>query len=280
LCNRKRTTPAALNLGIANARGTVILPMGAHVEYSPAYIRSLVEMLETSGADNVGGVLVTRPANNSAMARAIAIGLSHPLGVGNSYFRIGSSMPRWVDTVPFGCYRREVFDRIGLFDEELIRNQDDELNLRLIKNGGRILLSPHVVSYYYARDSIRKLWRMYYQYGYFKPLVARKVKGVLTSRQLVPPVFVTAVLTTGLLAPWSWAAEAGGALLLLCYAMSMAGCAAAAAWRHGWLVALALLVVFPTIHWSYGLGYLKGLWRFLVWQGSIGRREMSSPISR
>ena len=110
----------------------------------------------------------------------VAVGMSHPLGVGNSYFRIGAAADRWVDTVPFGCYRREVFDRIGLFDEELVRNQDDELNLRLIKHGGRILLSPRIVCKYYARDSLAKLWRMYYQYGYFKPLVVRKLGGVMT----------------------------------------------------------------------------------------------------
>ena len=86
---------------------------------------------------------------------------------------------RWVDTVPFGCYRREVFDRIGMFDEELVRNQDDELNLRLIRSGGRILLSPRVVCKYFARDSLLKLWRMYYQYGYYKPLVARRLRPQL-----------------------------------------------------------------------------------------------------
>ena len=151
-----------------------------------------------SGADNVGGVCQTLPAGDSAMAKAIAVGMSHPLGVGNSHFRIGSAEDRWVDTVPFGCYRREVFDRIGLFDEELVRNQDDELNLRLIKHGGRILLSPRIVCKYIARDSLAKLWRMYYQYGYFKPLVVRKVGGVMTLRQLAPPLLVLGLAVTAL----------------------------------------------------------------------------------
>jgi len=128
----------------------VIVRMDAHVEYPRDYISSLVKLLEQSGADNVGGVCRTLPAGGSAVARAIAYGMSHPLGVGNSHFRIGSAEDRWVDTVPFGCYRREVFDRIGLFDEDLVRNQDDELNLRLIKRGGRILLSPRIVCKYYA----------------------------------------------------------------------------------------------------------------------------------
>ena len=146
----------------------------------------------------MGGVCRTLPAADTAVAKAIAVGMSHPLGVGNSHFRIGSSEDRWVDTVPFGCYRREVFDRIGLFDEELVRNQDDELNLRLIKHGGRILLSPRIVCKYFARDSLAKLWRMYYQYGYFKPLVVRKVGGVMTLRQLAPPLFVLCLAATAL----------------------------------------------------------------------------------
>lgn len=280
LCNPKKTTPAALNLGIAHARGAMIVIMGAHAEYPPDYIRSLVRLLQDSGADVVGGSCVTRPANGSARARAIAIGLSHPLGVGNSRFRIGSSVPLWVDTVPFGCYRREVFERIGLFDEELVRNQDDELNLRVIKRGGRILLSPDVRSYYYARDSVSKLWRMYYQYGYFKPLVARKIGAVLTWRQLVPPVFVAAVLGSGLLAPWHWSAAAAGGVLLLCHQVAVATCAAVVGWKEGWRVGLALMIVIPAIHWSYGLGYLRGTWRFCIRRRSVGKQELRSPISR
>ena len=165
LKNYNKTTPSALNIGISVARGEIIMRMDAHNVYPLSYISDLVKWLEKSGADNVGGIWVTRPANGAPTAKAIAIGLSHPFGIGNAYFRIGTTEPRWVDTVPFGCYRREVFERIGMFDEELVRNQDDEFNHRLIKNGGRILLVPEIVSDYYARDSLSKLWRMYYQYG-------------------------------------------------------------------------------------------------------------------
>ena len=100
-----------------------------------------------------------------------------------------------MDTVPFvGCYRRDVFDRIGLFDEELVRNQDDEFNFRLIRNGGRVLLVPDVTAHYDARESIRALTRMYYPYGFFKSLVARKVGRLMTVRQLVPAVFVLSLI--------------------------------------------------------------------------------------
>ena len=111
------------------------------------------------------------PPRNAPLARAIAVAVTHPFGIGNAYYRLGVSKPRSVDTVPFGCYRRDVFDRIGKFDEDLLRNQDLEFNLRLRKRRGRILLVPDVVIRGQACDSLRKLIRLYYQYGYFNPLV-------------------------------------------------------------------------------------------------------------
>src|SRR2546423_14406266 len=185
-----------MNAGIKEARGDVIMPMGAHAVYSPSYISQLVTALEETGADNVGGVLVTRPANETALARALAVGLSHPFGVGNSYFRIGAAERRLVDTVPFGCYRRAVFDRIGVFDEDLVRNQDDELNARLLKQGGRIMLIPEVVSHYYARGSPGPAARMVYPYGHFKPLAAPKGRQILTVRQVVAALFVCTLAVT------------------------------------------------------------------------------------
>jgi GT2 family glycosyltransferase len=157
--------------------------MDAHATCPPHYISTLVRYLHSSGADNVGGLCRTYPANEGG---AVAAALSHPFGVGSSYFRIGTVAPRWVDTVPFGCYRRDVFDRIGTFDEELTRNQDDEFNMRLLRAGGKILLIPDVVCDYVARRSLRKLWAMMYQYGLFKPLVVRKIQGVLTLYHIVP----------------------------------------------------------------------------------------------
>lgn len=172
--NPQKIVPTALNIGIKNAKGDIFIIMGAHSIYEKDYIFKCVKYLHAYDVDNVGGIGITLPGDNTIIAKSIALALSHPFGVGNAYFRIGSKEPRYVDTVPFGCYKREVFDRIGLFDEDLVRNQDDEFNLRLIKNGGKILLGPDIISYYYARDSIHKLWKMYFQYGYFKPSVAKK----------------------------------------------------------------------------------------------------------
>lgn len=264
LDNPRRITPTALNLAIASARGDVLMRVDAHNSYPDNYVAALVDWLQRSGADNVGGVCVTVPSGPGVMSRAIAVALSHPAGVGNSHFRIGVSEPRWVDTVPFGCYRRDVFERIGLFDEELVRNQDDELNTRLIRAGGRILLVPDVVSTYHARDSLRKLWRMYYQYGYFKPLVARKVGGVFTWRQLVPPLFVSSLIAAVVLALVIPASAPLLALLAGLYAIALLGVGATVFRRHGFAVALAVCAAVPVLHFSYGFGFLRGVLDFLI----------------
>ena len=281
--NPRKIAPAALNLGIAAARGAVVMRMDAHNEYPPDYVSSLVGWLEKSGADNVGGAWVTRAASDAAMARAIAVAVSHPFGVGNAHYRFGTAAPRQVDTVPFGCYRREVFDRIGLFDEELVRNQDLEFNLRLRKAGGTILLVPGVVSYYHARDSLSKLWRMYYQYGYFNPLVTRKLGGRMTLRQLVPPLFILSLAVAVPLAlvrgvPWTWLPLA---VVAAAYGGAVAACCLAAAPRHGLRCALSLALVFPTLHFSNGLGSLKGAIDFLILRKRLRRSDAEDiPITR
>ena len=280
LDNPRKITPVALNVGIAHAEGDVIVRMDAHCTYPPDYVSKLVDWLDRSGADNVGGVWHTRPGAEGPLARAIAIALSHPFGVGNSYFRIGASQPRWVDTVPFGCYRRDVFDRIGLFDEELVRNQDDEFNLRLIKQGGRILLVPDVVSTYFARESLPKLWRMSYQYGYFKPLVAKKVGGIFTFRQTVPSLFLLSLFAGSVLAPWSAGVRLALLFLASAYIAAVAGCSAAASIQRKAGCATALCLAFPVLHFGYGLGYLKGTVDLFV-PGPAKRADSESiPISR
>jgi glycosyltransferase involved in cell wall biosynthesis len=188
--NPKGTTPCGMNLAIRAARGEIIVRMDAHAMYPPDYLRRLVAAQAETGAENVGTLVVTLPADGTPVAAAIATGLSHPLGVGNSHFRIGTTVRRWVNHVPFGCWQRTLFDRIGYFDEELERAQDVEFNARLLNHGGRILLLPDLTSGYHARKSLSQLARMMYQYGYFKPLVARKAGKILTARQLVPALFV------------------------------------------------------------------------------------------
>ena len=257
--NPSQTTPAGLNAGLAVARGDIIMRMDAHVVYPPTYMPRLVTALLESGADNVGGVIATLPADRTAVARAIAVALSHPFGVGNSYFRIGVSEPRWVDNVAFGCWRREIFSRVGVFDEEMVRNQDDEFNHRVIRRGGRILLVPGVVSQYFARRTLRQVARMYFQYGYFKPLVAKKVGRVMTVRQLVPALFLTSLAVSGAASAWLPGARILFLAIAASYAVALAAVALDTARRRGPACGLAATVVFPTIHASYGVGFLRGI---------------------
>jgi glycosyltransferase involved in cell wall biosynthesis len=277
--NPRRITPAALNLGIRRSKGDVIIRMDAHCLYPANYIPRLVSWLETSGADNVGGACRTRPSGSSAMARAIAAALAHPMGVGNSYFRLGVQEARWVDTVPFGCYRREVFERIGLFDEDLVRNQDDEFNSRLLRAGGRILLVPDVTSEYFARASLGKLIRTYWQYGLFKPLVARRVGRIATLRQLIPALFVSSLVLGAIAAAASPVGLWGLLLMIALYSLAVVASASMIARTHGVPVGVASCAVFPSLHLAYGAGFLTGVVRFR--QSRIRRESIEAlPLSR
>ncbi len=282
LDNPARTAPAALNVGIKRSRGDVVIRMDAHCHYPANYISVLVGWLGRTEADNVGGVWNTLPGADTRVARAIAAALAHPFGVGNAHYRLGITEPRWVDTVPFGCYRRAVFERIGLFDEELVRNQDDEFNQRLLRSGGRILLVPDATIDYFARDSIGKLARMYYQYGYFKPLAAKKAGGVGTLRQAVPAAFAIILVVSLFLTLWkpTW----GFAVVALAAAYLIGAIASGfrAVRGQGVRVAVLTALTFPVIHFSYALGSLRGALRLL---GNAPARSSSDkaagiPISR
>lgn len=280
LDNPGRIVPKALNIGIKNARGQVIIRMDAHNSYEKDYISKCVKYLYEYNADNVGGVWTTLPGSDDLMARSIALSLSHPFGVGNAYFRIGSKDPKYVDTVPFGCYRKEVFEKIGFFDEDLIRNQDDEFNLRLIKNGGKILLVPEIISYYYARDTLAKLSKMYFQYGHFKPLVALKIGAVLTWRQLIPVIFVGSLvlsfLSSLIFKPLIWVFF----VILSAYLFANVAFSFSVAIKKGLRYLLVLPAVFSTIHISYGLGYLKGIWDFVVLKRHKRKKIADIPLTR
>ena len=280
LDNSKRITPVAFNIGIKHAKGDIVMIMSAHVTYKKDYMSKCVKYLERYKADNVGGILITLPGANTLIAQSIALSLSCPFGVGNSYFRIGSKEPRYVDTVPFGCYRKEIFDKIGLFDEDLIRNQDDEFNLRLIKNGGKILLVPEIVSHYYARENLVKLWKMYFQYGYFKPLVAKKVGGILTWRQLIPTLFLNSLFLTGTLSLFSefflW--------IFLCiitsYAIADFSFSFYMSINKGLKILPFLAISIATLHFSYGLGYLKGIWDFVIFRRHLSKKIKNVTLTR
>ena len=281
LDNIKKIVPNAMNIGIKNAKGDIIVRMDAHAEYPKDYISKTLYWLEKSGADNVGGIWITKPGANTLIAEAIALSLSSSFGVGNAMFRIGLKKPKYVDTVPFGCYKRDVFDKVGFFDEDLVRNQDDEFNLRLIKNGGKILLCPDIVSHYYARDSLKKLWKMYFQYGYFKPLVAIKVGAVLTWRQLIPPLFVGFLVTTGLLSFLNKSFLWFFLFVISLYTVTNFFFSLSISTNKKEFRLLPFLIVsFATLHFSYGLGYLKGIWNFLICKKHLKKKIKDIPLTR
>lgn len=259
LDNPHQFVPHALNTGIRNSKGEIIVRMDAHSEYPVNYISTLVQYLADLKADNVGGQWITRPGNGTGVALAIAMATSCGFGIGNARYRLHMEEIAEVDTVPFGCYRRDVFDRIGLFDEDLSRNQDDELNVRLIKSGGKIFLIPQVKIIYFARETITKLSRMFYQYGLFKPLVVKKTGTVLTARQLVPVIFS---LYTVMLLPLLLIFSSFYLYILIPFflyiAISLFFTSKLILKQKNFRL-LILPYVFAVIHFSYGFGYLKGI---------------------
>lgn len=264
LDNPQRTTPHALNLAIAHSRGDIVMRMDAHATYPPNYVADLVAGMERSGADAAGASWQTRPGADTTMARAIAAALAHPFGIGNARYRLGTDRLRDVDTLQCAAYRRAVFERLGLFDEDLLRSQDSEFTFRLLRAGGRAVLVPGVVVNYYTRESLRKVWRMFMQYGYFKPLVALKVGAVMTARQVVPTLFLIGVGLTTLLAPVSGVARALAVLLWGAYLAADLLAAATVARGHGARVGLAAMLVFPVIHLAFGIAYLRGTVDFVL----------------
>lgn len=262
LDNPQRIVPPALNIAIRASKGDIVMRLDAHAQYPNNYFSVLVQKLAELEADNVGGVCRTLPVNDTPVCRAIAAALSSPFGMGNSYFRIGADKEMEVDTVPFGCFRRDIFNHIGFFDEELIRNQDDEFNGRIIQNKGKIYLIPSIVIDYFARDTIGKVSKMFYQYGLFKPLVNQKLGKPATLRQFFPLFFVLGLII-GLLLCFVHPVFRYLYISVLALYILMAlyfSCKA----EKGFRTILLLVCTYITIHVSYGWGYLRGLIKILL----------------
>jgi glycosyltransferase involved in cell wall biosynthesis len=275
IMNPGRIVSTGLNAAIAVARGQVIIRMDAHTVYAKDYIRQCLDVLRETGAENVGGPALTRALGPVQIAIAAAYHSS--FAVGGARFH-DPSYEGFVDTVPYGCWPRAVFSRIGLFDEQLVRNQDDEFNLRLTRAGGKIWQSPRIRSWYRTRDTLIGLFQQYAQYGYWKVRVIQKHKLPASFRHLVPAGFLLA-LTTLLIVSLLWAPAIWAFLgLLLAYAAcNLAACMATAS-KNGWRLLHLLPLVFATYHFSYGLGFLRGIWDFVM----VGKRpsESMAALSR
>lgn len=258
LDNPDRITPTALNVGLQNAQGEIILRIDGHCRIMPDYIRRCVEGLQKTRADCVGGAMTT--TGKTRMAKTIAFAQSSRFGVGNVAFRTGRKRAGYVDTVPFGAYRREVFERIGKFDEELVRNQDDEFNFRLIQSGGKIWFDPSIRSIYHSRSALRGLWQQYFQYGFYKVRVIQKRGAVPSWRHPAPAAFVLTLLAGALLAIFShqplWILSVLGIYFITAIVFSLLAA------RSNWRVMPLLPISFLCLHLAYGTGFLWGLWRW------------------
>ncbi len=269
--NPRQKTACAMNLGIRLARGARIAIVGAHNRYAPDYLLRSWEKAQATGAENVGGAMMCEAIG--WVQRAIAAAHHSGFSVGGArWHRPDYEGP--ADTVFGGFYQAEVFDRIGYFDEELVRNQDDELNLRLTRAGGVIWQSPTIQSWYRPRASLAALFRQYMQYGYWKVRVIQKHRLPASVRHLVPGAFVASVVFGALLAPFSAPAFWLWLALLVSYLVLSLGASLAVAARNGWSLFPILPVVFACYHFGYGYGFLRGMLDFLVLK-RVGRAQFS-----
>lgn len=253
--NPGRIVSTGLNACIAKARGTVIARLDVHSQFAPDYLAQCIEALDRTQADNVGGPWVA--AGTGPTGSAIAAAFQNRWVVGGALSR-NTHYDGEVDTVYLGCWPRGAFDRFGVFDEALVRNQDDEHNLRLRLGGGRIWQSPLIRSSYQPRNSLRHLFAQQRQYGYWRPFVMQKHRQPGSARQLVPALFVAAVAGSAVAAWWSAWPLAALALTYAIY-LTVATVSAARA-ANNWRLVACLPAVIAAFHIGYGLGTWRGLW--------------------
>ena len=276
--NRRRITPVAFNLGIEAAAGEIIFIVGGHSRVPTDFLSKSVRTLQDHPeAWCVGGAI--RTVSSSYVGRAISAAMSTPVGAGNARFRLGN-YKGYVDTVTFPCYWRWVFDRIGMFDEELVRNQDDEFNLRLIQAGGKIYMDSDIQSEYYSRGSLRKLARQYFQYGFWRIRTIQKRRQPATLRQVAPLAFVCLwlALVVGTLL---WRPLGYGLLGFAgVYLLGLLAGAAAVARKAGLSCAQPAALVFVIVHFCYGLGSVWGVVSFCILRKGGKIHGEKQPLSR
>src|SRR5438477_1691808 len=253
LCNPARRTAPGLNIGLAAARGDIIVRVDGHAAIAINFIRRSVDALLESGVDCVGGVIESE--GDTYVGRSVALAMSSRFGIGGAAFRTGGA--GLVDTVAFGAYRRDVFDRIGGFAEDIDKGEDDEFNYRLLDHGGRILLAPDVRAAYTVRGDLRGLWRQYFGYGCAKVEVLRRHPARVRPRQLIPAAFVASLAAALLAMPSTgWRPLAR---LTAVYSLFVAVASVTLASRRSPRVLPVLPAVLACLHISYGLGFLSGI---------------------
>lgn len=274
LDNPRKITPCAFNMGIKHANGEFIMIMSAHAACKRDYILKCVKNSQKYNADNVGGMWRIVPRDNNLVGKAIALALSHPFGVGNAYYRIDySKEPRWVDTAAYGCYKRDVFEKIGFFNEKLIHSQDMDFNLRLKRAGGKTLLIPDAIIYYYARSDFKSFCKYNFRNGVWAIYPFKFTKAMSVSwRHLVPLVFVLSLISSVILLfffpIFLWVFLFIGSSYFLANVFFSSKIAIK---EKDPRFLFLMPLIFATFHIGYGMGSLYGLLRLLIskefWNG-------------
>lgn len=261
--NPERAIPSALNLGIAAAQGDVIVRMDAHSIPSPDYIQRAVELLRRRPEVAVVGMpWRIRPGAATLTARAIALAVAHPFGIGDAKYRVATeeSASEFVDTVPFGVFAKKLWQELGGFNEELLANEDYDFNYRVRQRGGRVLLDTSGHCAYFARATFGALARQYFRYGLWKAQMVKLHPRSIKLRQLVAPVFVLSVICLTLLGWWLKPARWLLAAVFAAYAL-LAFAAALQLLRRDKDARLLLLIPasFLLVHLAWGVGFLRGV---------------------
>lgn len=273
LDNPQRIVPTGMNIGLGCATGDVIVRVDGHTIIDHDYARQCVAALGRTGADNVGGRMDA--VSHNTFGRAVALATSSRFGVGGARFHY-SKREEWVDTVYMGAWPRRTFDQVGFFDEEMVRNQDDEFNYRTTSKGGRILLSPEIKSHYYNRSTIYSLFRQYFQYGYWKVRVLQKHHRQMRLRQFIPPAFVAALLIALCLTPFYSAGRWMLGLVAGLYAVANLTASYLSARTENGRIWLIIPFTFMIVHMAYGLGFLTGIFSFWKHWPEFGKHAFSA----
>jgi glycosyltransferase involved in cell wall biosynthesis len=258
LDNAKRCLYPALNIGVKAARGDIVMRVDGRSICPFDYIEKCVNTLLETGAHNVGGM--QKAVGRNLTQKAVACAMSHPFGVGNAQYRVGKTSG-CVDTVYLGCFRRDVFDRVGLFDENSsVISEDSDMNRRIREAGGKVFLNCDIKVGYYPRDTLKEHVRIYFIWGKARAAFFLKHKGLTSWRQLVPPLFTMTILLGLLALPFSGFVRLGFSFLLLFYLLCDFVVAGILAVRERNMNLLPLLLlIFPAMHFAWGAGFWTGL---------------------
>lgn len=266
LDNPKKITPCALNIGIENSQGDLIVWMSAHNEYEKEYVSKCVKYLVRFNADAVGGIIKASPRKASLVGKLICTAISHPFGIGKSIHKIGSKNPQWVDTAFGVCYKREIFDEVGIFNENLVRGQDMEFSLRLKKAGLRTLLVPEIISHYYPRSGFKTFIKHNFANGIWAILPFKYTSIMPVSwRHLIPLAFVSSVIIFGILSFFFQIFFWPFLLIIGSYSLSSIYSSTKISFKENNLTYLLVMpLTFASLHVSYGLGSVWGVLNVIV----------------